>query len=174
MMNPRFAIAAGAALAMIAVGACSSGGTDTTSTSTSPTAAVSTTLTGATETTSTTALESTTTLPEPTTTVAAEPVIKGADPIEQITPTSGGGMRPLLEWVPIDEATTYVVTVYTRTGGPYWSAVTIEPKTYVGGPLQIPAGRTGPNVAEGYTWTVSAEDADGNLLAASPLRAIAP
>jgi len=30
------------------------------------------------------------------------------------------------------------------------------------------------NVAEGYTWVVYAEDADGNLLAVSPLRPIAP
>jgi hypothetical protein len=49
-----------------------------------------------------------------------------------------------------------------------------ETKTYVGGPLQIPAGRTGPNVADGYTWVVYAEDADGNLLAVSPQRPIAP
>jgi hypothetical protein len=74
----------------------------------------------------------------------------------------------------VDGAVLYFVNIYTETGGPYWSAVTAETRTFVGGPLQIPAGRTGPNVADGYTWVVYAEDADGNLLAVSAQRPIAP
>ncbi len=103
-----------------------------------------------------------------------DPVIAGIDSIEQTTATSGGGIRPLLEWSPVDGAATYIVMVYTESGESYWSAYTSESSTYVGGPLQIPEGRTGPNVADGYTWSVYAEDAAGVLLAASPLRSISP
>jgi hypothetical protein len=114
---------------------------------------------------------------EATTTSAAapgEPFIAGVDTIEQTTAASGGGIRPLLAWTPVEGAGAYVVMVYTEAGEPYWSAFTSESSVYVGGPLQIPAGRTGPNVAPGYTWSVYAEDSDGSLLAASPLREIAP
>lgn len=123
----------------------------------------------------TTGATSTTAPPETiTTTVAQEPAIAGAVLIEQTTPTSGGGTRPLLEWAAVDGAALYFVNIYTETGGSYWSRVTDETNTYVGGPLQIPAGRTGPNVADGYTWIVYAEDAEGNLLAVSAQRPIAP
>jgi len=110
----------------------------------------------------------------PTTTVVSNPVFAGADPITQTTPTSGGGLRPLLEWDAVDSAALYFVTIYTEDGAPYWSAVTAETSTFVGGPLQIPEGRSGPIVVEGFNWTVVAEDVDGNMLAASPTRPIAP
>lgn len=153
-----------ALLLSVMVTACSSsGGTDSTTT---------TSLAGDGETTTTTVSPPTTTT---TTALAAgDPVITGADPIELLTPTSGGGIRPLLVWTPVPSAATYTVIVYNAAGAPYWSAVTAEPQVYVGGPLQIPAGRTGPMVAEGYTWAVYADDADGSFLAASPLRDIAP
>jgi hypothetical protein len=169
-MNRRVVIAGMIVFAAIVLAACSSNSPDTVA-STAADNAVSTIAASdppGSDTTLTEPVEST------TTTIAVEPVIKGAVPIEQTTPTSGEGPRPLLEWIPIDGAALYIVTMYTDTGGPYWSAVTAETSTYVGGPLQIPAGRTGPNVAEGYTWVVYAEDADGNLLAVSPQRAIAP
>lgn len=169
-MSSRTALGALLVVGALVVGACSSGSSDTTVSTTASDGAASTTTVdneaGATDTTAP---------PEVTTTsVAQEPVIVGADLIEQTTPTSGGGTRPLLEWTAVDGAVLYFVNIYTETGGPYWAAVTAETRTFVGGPLQIPAGRTGPNVADGYTWVVYAEDADGNLLAVSAQRPIAP
>lgn len=152
-----------ALLLSLVVTACSSGdGVDSTTT-TSPGSNGDTTTTVSPTTTTTT-----TTLP------VGDPVVRGADPIELLTPTSGGGIRPLLVWTPVPSAATYTIIVYDAAGAPYWSAVTIETQVYVGGPLQIPADRTGPTVAEGYTWAVYADDADGSFLAASPLRDIAP
>ncbi len=165
MTKPHMTIVAGTLIAAVVLAACSSGGAETPSSSTTEAA-------DTTETTSTAVVADTTTTT--TTTTVAEPAIKGADPIEQTTTPSGGGDRPLLEWEPIQGAVTYIVSVFTETGAPYWSAVTTEPRTYVGGAEQIAEGRTGPNVSEGYTWIVYADDADGNLLATSPQRAIAP
>lgn len=174
-MNRRTSIAALVLLGSLIVGACSSGSSDTntpatTGTSTTSSESADTTVAGG-------AGEGTdvTTAPETTTrTVAEEPAIAGVDLIELSTPTSGGGTRPLLEWAAVDGAALYFVNIYTETGGPYWSAVTAETSTCVGGPLQVPAGRTGPNVADGYTWVVYAEDADRTLLAVSAQRPIAP
>ncbi|MEA3501279.1 MAG: hypothetical protein U9R47_00775 [Actinomycetota bacterium] len=177
MMKPRIAIAMGSMLAFVALGACSSGAADTAVTTTIGDDVVSTTIlggSGSSDTTATAPAETTTTTTATTTTVVDVPAIAGAELIEQTTPASGGGTRPLLEWVPVEGAATYIVVVYTETGGSYWSAVTSETSTYVGGPLQIPAGRTGPNVADGYTWVVYADDAEGNLLAVSPQRPISP
>jgi hypothetical protein len=174
MMTRATPLAALAIAGILAISACSSGSSEgNASESTEPSdIAATTTIAGdssqASDTTATTAT------PETTTTTVAEPAMAGADLVEQLTPTSGGGTRPLLEWVSVDGAATYLVNIYTDSGGPYWSAVTQDTKTYVGGPLQIPAGRTGPNVADGYTWVVYAEDADGNLLAVSARRPIAP
>lgn len=109
-----------------------------------------------------------------TTSAFTEPVISGAEPIEQLSATSGGGARPLLEWAPVAGAATYIVIVYTAGGEPYWSAITTEPQVFIGGPLQIPEGRDGPIVDDGYTWAVYADDAEGTLLAASALRDISP
>jgi len=173
MTGPRLIVMAFAVSATIILGACA--GTDTGAATTADVegqgpgvGAVGTTTPDQTETPTTTPIETT------TTTEASPPVITGADAIEQVTPTSGGGSRPLLEWVPVDGAATYFVILYTESDEPYWSAVTSEPSTFVGGPLQIPTDRTGPTVAEGYRWAVYADDAEGNLLAASPLRTIEP
>lgn len=169
-MSRHTLLAAAVVIGALVVGACSSGSSDTTLSTAVTDGGAATTVAGVTE-----GASETTAPPETTTTtVAEEPAIAGADLIEQATPTSGGGTRPLLEWAAIDGASLYFVSMYTETGDPYWAAVTEETQTYVGGPLQIPAGRSGPNVADGYTWVVYAEDADGNLLAVSPSRAIAP
>jgi hypothetical protein len=156
------------ALAIVIVG-CSEAAEDTTTTTTS---ATTTSLVDATA----------TTMPDPgtesTTTTAMTPVgplvIAGLDPIEQLTPVSGEGSRPLLVWAPVDGAAAYLVMVYDGDDLPYWSTITSDTQTYVGGPLQIPDDRSGPRISEGYSWSVYADDADGTIIAASPLRDIAP
>jgi len=109
-----------------------------------------------------------------TTTTTTGPAISGVDPIEQLTPQSGGGSRPLLEWLPAGNAASYFVVVYDENADPYWSTLTSEPRVYVGGIAQIPEGRDGPAVAAGYSWVVYADDIEGNLIAASGVRPIAP
>jgi hypothetical protein len=109
-----------------------------------------------------------------TTTTTTGPAISGVDPIEQLTPQSGGGSRPLLEWLPAGNAASYFVVVYDENADPYWSTLTSEPRVYVGGIAQIPEGRDGPAVAAGYSWVVYADDIEGNLVAASGIRSIAP
>ena len=165
MKLSRF-LAATAAAALIAAG-CGDGESGTTVN----TAAASTTSTpGAATVPPTGTVETTTT----TTTTEAAPVIAGLDPIEQLTPLSGGGSRPLLSWAPVDGAAVYVVMVYDADGAPYWSAVTTATEVYVGGPLQIPTGNDGPRIEAGYTWSVYAEDSGGLLIAASPQRNLSP
>lgn len=130
--------------------------------------------TDASTTSTTTSTPTTTTTTTSTTTTTVPPVIAGADQVEQLTAPTGEGDRPLLSWEPIDEASTYLVIVYDADGAAYWSAITEQTEVYVGGPLPIPAERTGPRVSSGFTWAVFADDADGALLAASGRRPIEP
>jgi hypothetical protein len=124
--------------------------------------------------------ESPSTSPTTTTEPVAEPDLEASLPlpdtaaIVQTTVISGGGARPLLGWEPVEGAASYIVVVFTADGDPYWSAVTDQAEIYVGGPVQIPDDNDGPRVADGYTWVVYADDADGALLASSPQRPISP
>jgi hypothetical protein len=167
MRLSRF-LAATAATALIATGCGDGDGGATVNTvaasTTSTPGAATVPPTGTVETTTTTT----------TTTTAAVPVIAGLAPIEQRTPNSGGGSRPLLSWAPVDGAAVYVVMVYDADRSPYWSAVTTATEVYVGGPVQIPTGNDGPRIGAGYTWSVYAEDAGGLLIAASPQRDLSP
>ena len=171
MMSYRIPVAALTVFIVLIAGACSSSSSDSGASTTVADMPISTTAPDASAGADTTTPDTT---QATTTTVVEEPAIAGADLIELLTPMNGGGRRPLLEWESIDGAALYFVAIFTETGSSYWAAVTEETKTYVGGPLQIPAGRTGPNVSDGYTWVVYAEDADGTLLAVSAERPIAP
>ena len=169
MKLSRF-LAATAATALIATGCGDGGGGATVNT-----AAASTTSTpGATTVPPTGTVETTTTTTATTTTTEAAPVIAGLGPIEQLTPLSGEGSRPLLSWKPVEAAAVYVVMVYDADGSPYWSAVTTATEVYVGGPVQTPTGNNGPRIEAGYTWSVYAEDSGGLLIAASPQRNLSP
>jgi hypothetical protein len=106
----------------------------------------------------------------------SEPIlaVPGAETIVQITPTSGGGTRPLLEWEPVDGAAEYLVIVFADDAQPYWSTITDQTETYVGGARAIPEGVDGPEVADGYSWAVYADDNNGAPIASSARRPIAP
>jgi hypothetical protein len=112
----------------------------------------------------------------PPETAPAEPIlaVPDADVITQTTATSGGGTRPLLSWEPVDGAASYLVIVFTAEEAPYWSTITDQPETYVGGAAAIPDGVDGPEVADGYSWAVYADDETGAPIASSPIRPIAP
>lgn len=100
--------------------------------------------------------------------------VPGAEVITQLTATSGGGARPLLEWEPVDGATEYVVIVFDADAQPYWSTITDRTATHVGGAEALPEGTDGPEIADGYSWAVYADDDSGTPIASSPSRPIAP
>jgi len=126
--------------------------------------------------TATTADGGTTTLAGSTTTVTypSNADDLGVGTIEQLTPISGGGTRPLLEWAPVDGADRYFVLVSAPSGVIYWGWRTSDTSVPVGGYPQLNEGAAGPAVSEGMTWTVTAVDADGRIIAVSPHRPIAP
>jgi hypothetical protein len=102
------------------------------------------------------------------------PVIDGLDPIVLLTPASGGGERPLLEWEPVPGAEWYMVVVYDAAGTAIWSTITEATSIYVGGRQPIPDANSGPRVTDGSTWSVYADDVDGLVIAASGRAPIAP
>lgn len=93
--------------------------------------------------------------------------------IEQLTPTTGVGGRPLIEWSPHGGAVDYELTVFGAGGTIYWSAIGPETSIYLGG---APASdqSPGPQIQYGVAWAVVALDADGGVVAQSHIRPIAP
>ncbi len=109
----------------------------------------------------------TTDAPEPT----DPPLIEGADPIELLTPPPAADTQPELTWGPIDGAATYRVVILDADGAPYWSWSGAETAVFLGGGES--SDGAGPSVAAGFTWTVTAFDADGDFLAASGIGTLA-
>jgi hypothetical protein len=93
--------------------------------------------------------------------------------IDQLTPTTGVGGRPLIEWGGFDDAHAYELTVFGASGTIYWSVVGPETSIYLGG---APASdqSPGPQIQDGMTWAVVGLDADGNVIAQSRVRPINP
>ena len=98
----------------------------------------------------------------------------GVPALEILTPASGGGERPVLEWASVDGADTYDVVALTADGEPYWAWVGQTNSVVFGGG----DGDAGPGqlavVYGPLTWTVAAFGADGALLALSDPAPLAP
>jgi len=106
---------------------------------------------------------------------AGEELLIVPDPaIELLTPFSGQGDRPLLQWNAVDGASSYAVTVYTPAKQPYWATQLFETQTHVGGVIPIDATAPGPRIIEGMYWSVTAFDQEMVPVAFSPVRSIAP
>lgn len=106
---------------------------------------------------------------------ASEPMFAGLDgTVTLLTETSGGGLRPLLEWEPVDEADHYAAYLYAPNGDVYWAWTGHGTSVHVGGEPQLRDGASGPSVVEEMTWAVMAHDGDGLPLAVSQQRPIAP
>lgn len=147
------------------------GAPETTATSSSTASSSSTTApTQGVSAPSTAATTSTTTAPDYPS-AAAE---LGLPEIEQLTATDGGGRRPVLEWVPVDGAAQYYVFVLSPSDAVYWGWETSEPSVPVGGEPQLDDDAPGPAISEGMTWSVSAADAEGAIIALSAHRPISP
>jgi hypothetical protein len=162
---------------LFGVAACDSGSTDTTGladTSTPDPLVSSTTLATGEDTTTSVVSEATTST---TTTVTEdfEFFLPGVDvpEIDQLTPTTGVGGRPLIEWSSFEGTHAYELTVFGAGGTIYWSAVGPETSIYLGG---APASdqSPGPQIQDGMTWAVVGLAADGNVIAQSRIRPINP
>jgi hypothetical protein len=116
------------------------------------------------------------TSPETTTaTPIAPPLYPGlGDTVTLLTPQSGGGERPLLEWEPVSGADRYVVYLYAPSGDTYWVWMGFDTAVFVGGNPQLRAGASGPSVVDGMAWAVAAKTFNGVSIAVSELRPIAP
>jgi hypothetical protein len=91
-----------------------------------------------------------------------------------LTPISGGGTRPLLEWEPIPDADHYGAYVYAPDGSIYWAWTGRQTSVHVGGEPQLREGAAGPSVVDGMSWAVIAYDAELLPMAVSELRPISP
>jgi len=130
--------------------------------------------TSATTTTST----STSTTQQATTTSSVapqnEPLLTGADPVIQLTPTEGVGLRPTFDWESVDGAGSYFLVVKDEASASYWAWEGSETSIPLGG-AEFPEDQgNGPTIGPDFTWSVSAYDVDGTFLAISGDRPISP
>ncbi|MDX1691082.1 MAG: hypothetical protein R3290_08685 [Acidimicrobiia bacterium] len=165
-------------LLVFVVAGCSDDAASSSTSTASTEASVGTTTTAAEDRASTaTAATPTTTAPSTTTTIAAPVEAYFGDfdmVIVQTTAHSGGGIRPLLAWEPVEGADHYGVYLYAPDGSVYWVWRGEATGVPVGGEPRIREDAPGPSVVEGMTWSVIAYGEDLIPIAASPLRAIAP
>jgi predicted small secreted protein len=94
--------------------------------------------------------------------------------IELLTPTSGGGIRPTLEWASVEGAAHYIVSVRTPEGEGYWAWRTEDTSVPVGGLPRLNEQAAGPSIAEGMKWFVVALDESDSIIAVSNHRPISP
>lgn len=103
------------------------------------------------------------------------PLVEGLAPaIELVSPQSGAGIRPLLEWSAVDGAAYYLATVYAPDGSPYWTWTGTTTSVHVGGEPVLDDDRPGPSVTVGMTWGVVALDDTIVPIALSDRRPIGP
>lgn len=96
------------------------------------------------------------------------------DPMTLTTPTSGGGIRPVLAWEPVEAADRYGVYLYAPDGSLYWSWQGRETSVPVGGRPQLREDATGPSVIEGMSWVVIAYNQEQLPIASAGPRPIGP
>lgn len=96
----------------------------------------------------------------------------GLPAMDLIAPASGGGPRPELAWEPVEGADEYSLTIYREDDVAYWAWTGPETSVRVGRTEDLSVG--GPRIEAGMTWTVLAFDADGQVIAQSGERPIAP
>lgn len=164
---------------VLALGACSSSGSDDESTPAETVAEASdesvTTDSGeepssseaappATEATDTTPP----TEPAPTTTEAPAdpPLVESGASITIESEPGDVGSQPLMDWAPVDGAAEYRVVVRDGNGETYWAWSGPDDQVRLGGGDSADGG--GPTSTEGSEWSVVAFDADGGFVASSP------
>ena len=110
-------------------------------------------------------------LPEPT----RASLFAGFDEeVVQLSPESGQGIRPLLEWEAVDGADHYALFLFAPDGAAYWAWMGPQTSVHVGGEPQLREGAPGPSIIDGMSWLVFAYDEGGLPIAMSPVRPISP
>ncbi len=113
---------------------------------------------------------------EPASTPTATPALlvdaDGIDEIELLTEVEGNDAYAMLEWVGLDAASEYTVTVFTADGRPWWAWSGPETSVPLGG-LRTEVDLGGPRAGPGITWFVVGRDGDGRLVGVSSRRTVA-
>jgi hypothetical protein len=106
---------------------------------------------------------------------AAKPVVPGEPEIKLTTRTTDAGPHPILKWKKVRDAEQYQVVVQTPKADPYWMWRGSETRVrFGGGPLDAPKKTEGATLTRKMVWFVYALDAEGDILASSSKRKIAP
>jgi len=88
--------------------------------------------------------------------------------------TEGVGEVPTFEWSPVEGAAAYRLVVVDADGGAVWAWEGDGTSAPLGGVPDRPVGAEGPVLSPGSSWSVSALDAEGHVLAVSLLRPVSP
>lgn len=90
-------------------------------------------------------------------------------------PTDGAGEVPTFSWEAVPGAATYRLVVLDADRGPIWAWEGAETSVNLGGlPDERPAGEPGPVIEPGSSWSVTALDAKGHVVAVSASRPVSP
>lgn len=87
--------------------------------------------------------------------------------------SSEGGSHPVLAWDAVDGAASYWLVLHDDAGRPYWGWTGSETSVRVGGGDRAEQNQTAV-LHEPMTWSVSAFDADGRLMAISEPQVVEP
>ena len=99
----------------------------------------------------------------------------GLAAVELLGPsTEGVGEVPTFEWSPVEGAAAYRLVVVDADGGAVWAWEGAATSVALGGVPNRPVGAEGPVLSPGSSWSVSALDAEGHVIAVSVLRPVSP
>ena len=90
-----------------------------------------------------------------------------------LRPADEGGPHPTLAWDAVDGAATYWLVVHDGDGRVYWAWTGAETQVRVGGGDRSELNQTAA-LHEPMTWSVTAVDASGSLLAFSDVATVSP
>lgn len=105
-----------------------------------------------------------------------EPLEIGLAPLLLTAPAvTDAGERPAFAWEPIADAVSYALAVLTDIGEPLWAWQGQATTVVLGGWSEVPPPEApGPLLPRASRWFVVALDADGQAIANSVLRPVAP
>ncbi|KAA3641402.1 MAG: hypothetical protein DWP92_01220, partial [Armatimonadetes bacterium] len=91
-----------------------------------------------------------------------------------LNPTANdGGPHPMMSWEPAPEASSYWLVVHDASGQPYWAWTGSATEVRFGGGDRADLNQTAA-LHEPMSWSVTAFDADGNVVAFSETASIEP
>lgn len=99
----------------------------------------------------------------------------GLAAVELLGPsTEGASEVPTFEWSPVEGAAAYRLVVVGPDGGAVWAWEGDATSVALGGVPDRPVGAEGPVLSPGSSWSVSALDTEGHVMAVSVLRPVSP